>query len=305
MKFGSTSGQSSVLVSPNRPLGFHQRSVGRLRESHMERSELEKLVNRSGFLFQMAVEEHIRANTNNHGWEVAAREYPWSSPLGDRRGFIDIIADRSYLHSVVECKRTQGGEWIFLVPSASKETLRLRTLWSYLTDDRRQGYGWDDLHFTPATLESEFCIVRGGSDDDKPMLERIVGDLVRASESLAREQLDRQGRHPGPAGYIPLIVTNAKLYACRVDPRDVDLQTGSVPSSAVFEETDAIRFRKATASDIEHTPSSYGSIRDGLKKKERSSVVVNVERLSDWLISVSEEGSGLSAPPRPWRHLEK
>lgn len=270
----------------------------------MDRTELEKLVNRSGFLFQLAVEEHIRSNKPTHNWEVVAREYPWSSPGADRTGFIDIVADRAGLHAVIECKRTQGGDWIFLVPFESQDTVKLRTLWSYLTEDRRHGYGWDDLHFVPATLESEFCIVRGGSDDDKPMLERIAGDLVRAAESLAREHLDTQRRHRGPAGYIPIIVTNAKLHVCRVNLGDVDLHTGSVPASATFEETGAIRFRKATATDIKHPPASYGSIREGLVKKERSAVIVNVAHLTDWLASVSEQPSGLSVPLRPWRHLE-
>ena len=269
----------------------------------MDPSELAKLVNRSGFLFQLAVEEHVTFRSTEHGWRVVAREYPWASPGGERGGFIDFVADRFGFHAVFECKRTQSGEWIFLVPTSAKETVKLRTLWSYLSEARTRGYGWDDLHFEPATLVSEFCIVRGGSDDDKPMLERIAGDLVRASESLAREELETQRRPEGAAGFIPVIVTNASLYACRVDPREVDLRAGVLPPTATFETVKSIRFRKATASDVKYEPQTYASIREGLVKKERSAFVVNVEHLSEWLGLVSERGSGVDVPRRPWHHL--
>lgn len=269
----------------------------------MEHSELAKLVDRSGFLFQLAVEEHVRSGSNSHGWEVLAREYPWSSPDGLRGGFIDFVADRFGLRAVFECKRTQDGEWIFLTRQDQAPTVKLRTLWSYLSESGARGYGWDDLHFEPASAFAEFCIVRGGSDDDKPMLERIAGDLVRATESLAREELETLGRRNGPTGYIPVIVTNATLRVCRVNLADVDLKRGVLPSSAEFEIVPAVRFRKATASDVKHEPNTYASIRDGLVKKERSAMVVNIEHLASWLGAVVERTSGIDAPPRPWHHL--
>ncbi len=223
--------------------------------------DLGKLVNRSGFLFQLAVEEDVRQSASKHEWEVFAREYPWRTRDHSRGGFIDFIAGRSALRAVFECKRTQRGEWIFLVPEPGMETPSLRALWAFLTRDGAVALGWDDFLVDPVGFTSEFCIVRGGSDDDRPMLERVAGDLVRASESLAREELAMAERHRGQAMYIPIIVTNATLYACRVAVGDVDLSTGALPASAKFEEIGAIRFRKALASDVEHEPNTYESFR--------------------------------------------
>jgi len=270
----------------------------------MNDDELAKLVNRSGFLFQVAVEEHIRATADQHGWDVLAREHPWMSTDGARGGFIDFVAGRSTLRCVVDCKRTQGGEWIFLLPKTSPDTFELRTLWSYRSRDKRHGFGWADLPFEPATPEAAFCIVRGASDEDKPMLERIAGDLVKATESLAREELGTQRRGEGPYGYIPVIVTNAKLFACRVNLSDVQLEKGALPPSATFQEVVAIRFRKALSSDIKHEPENYDNLKEGLDLKQRSTIVVTVGHLTHWLGAITQREAGLSLRRNPWWQLE-
>jgi hypothetical protein len=271
----------------------------------MQHENLAKLVNGSGFLFQVAVEDHLRKTTGKHKWEIVAHEYQWSSSDRARSGFIDFIAARGNFRCVFECKRTQGGEWIFLVPECSQETDELRTLWSCRARDSRRAWGWDNLRFRPTTLRSEFCIVRGASDDDKPMLERISGDLVKASESLAREELEMRERRKEVALYIPVIVTNATLYTCRVEPGSVDLSTGMVPSSAQFNRVSAIRFRKSLASDLVHDPETYDSIAEGQLKKERSTFVVHVSDLAEWLAKVEEVlPDPLFMEPYPWHYLQ-
>ena len=227
---------------------------------------------------------------------------PWASITNAKSGFIDFIAERSSLRCVFECKRTKGGEWVFLLPEKSEPTTQLRTLWSFLAKDQTKAWGWDDLHFEPATLRSEFCIVRCGSDDDKPMLERIAAEVVRASESLAGEELGMKGQYAGASGYLPVIVTNAKLVACHVALGEVDVEKGELPSSAWFEEVGAIRFRKALPSDLTHPPESYASIQESLKLNERSVFVVNVGHLTNWLKAVREILQRSSTVP--WKHME-
>jgi NAD(P)-dependent dehydrogenase (short-subunit alcohol dehydrogenase family) len=134
------------------------------------------------------------------------------------------------------------------------------------------------------------------------MLERIAGDLVRAAESLAREELSMPNRDYGAYGYMPVLVTNAKLFACRVDTSQVELTDGSLPASAHFEEVKAIRFRKALATDLTHAPETYETIRKGLLAKERSAFVVNVNALAEWLGSVKETSRPITFPA-PWSHL--
>lgn len=103
-----------------------------LNDQPINHDDLAKLVNRSGFLFQLAVEEHVRQSSPSHGWDVLAREYPWHTRDQARSGFIDFVAGKDFLRAVVECKRTQGGEWIFLVPEPARETCELRAHWGFL-----------------------------------------------------------------------------------------------------------------------------------------------------------------------------
>ena len=54
----------------------------------MQEADLAKLVNGSGFLFQLAAEEFVRQGVLVHGWDVVAREYPWSTADRGRSGVI-------------------------------------------------------------------------------------------------------------------------------------------------------------------------------------------------------------------------
>lgn len=270
----------------------------------MRDEDLAKLVNRSGFLFQLGVEELIRQGLLYHNWEVLAREYPWSTNDRGKSGFVDIIAGRNNLRCVIECKRTQGGEWVFLVPQSASETLELRTLWA-VVGENGNGWGWDDLDFNPASFGAEFCIVRGASDDDKPMLERVAGDLVRAAESLAREELHLHGKHDGVFGYFPVIVTNATLVICRVEPKEIDTSTGFLPASAKFETVNALRFRKALPTELAHAPDTYKDLGTGLRRKERSVFVVHVSHLPVWLAGIREANRRASNGEYPWARIAK
>lgn len=137
------------------------------------------------------------------------------------------------------------------------------------------------------------------------MLERIAGDLVRASESLAREELAIHGKYDGVFGYLPVIVTNATLIACRVDPAEIDTSTGVLPSTATFEPVHALRFRKALPTDLAHRPETYESLGAGLRRKERGVFVVNVTRLPEFLASIREARRGLASAPYPWEKILK
>lgn len=267
----------------------------------MQPDELAKIVNRSGFLFQVAVEDHLRRTAREHSWSIIAHEYPWTSLDAARTGFIDLVAARGNFRCVFECKRTQGGEWIFLAPDGSKDTDELRVLWAYRGETGDRSWGWDDFRFQPRTLRSEFCIVRGASDDDRPLLERLGSDLVRAAESLAREDLSVRDRREGPMLYVPVIVTNARLYTCQVEPGAVDLATGEVPQSACFAEVSAIRFRKALLSDQKHDTRTYSTTAEGQLLKERSAMVVHISHLVEWLKRLEEApSSSLPLRPYPW-----
>jgi hypothetical protein len=81
-----------------------------------EKAKLMRLVNSSGFPFQLRVADQIRRLDPICGCELLLQEHPWRAEDG-REGFIDIVIRNSEADRMVpECKRTRDAEWIFLVP---------------------------------------------------------------------------------------------------------------------------------------------------------------------------------------------
>jgi hypothetical protein len=151
-----------------------------------------KVVNKSGFLFQLRVEQEIRRTKSQHGWKVVGREHRWADAQSGEEGFIDLVlaAGRQFLRMAIECKRVgEGTTWVFLVPDAAMPSMRrARLLWTY-TRQEKGFIGWDDFTLSPESPESEFCVVRGQTDRNVPMLERLSGIVVRSLECLAEEEL--------------------------------------------------------------------------------------------------------------------
>ncbi len=150
-------------------------------------------LNASGFLFQMRVEEEVKAGRERHDWAVAAREHPWHHEKSGHSGFADLVlADGGGGRLVVECKRSKRAHWYLIVPADAQSTVRRAPL--YWTQDvlvqgvaKGQRLGWGSVQVFPETFESAFCIVRGSGENDQPLLERIGTPTVRARH---RDQCD-------------------------------------------------------------------------------------------------------------------
>ena len=89
-----------------------------------ETERLSKVVNSSGFPFQIGVQYQIKETRGTHGWEIVSHEYPWNNPETDNEGFIDLIISKygGTQTMVIECKKVSGGEWIFLAPQGKADT---------------------------------------------------------------------------------------------------------------------------------------------------------------------------------------
>lgn len=75
------------------------------------------------------------------------------------------------------------------------------------------------------------------------MLERLGRHLVDASEELG--QLARTlGEAPDAVIVTPMIVTNAKLYACAADPANISLDEGKL-TGATFSPSATSVFERA------------------------------------------------------------
>jgi hypothetical protein len=211
-----------------------------------------KLVNASGFLFQLRVEDEVRNTSSTHHKTVLAREHRWVDPITQNEGFIDLILTTGTNGKMVlECKRVIDANWIFPVPVLAKSVTHANVLWSYKIDENLQATAWDKLELYPESLESAFCIVRGQGEKDKPMLERIASILLRSTECLAEEE-EQYSRSSGLRGirfYFPIIVTTAKLMVFRYSPSEIDLSSGQIPDGD-FQEVPFLRFTKSMSTRL-------------------------------------------------------
>jgi hypothetical protein len=261
--------------------------------------DFRSIVNSSGFLFQLRVVHEIERSRKAHGWEILVAEHPWRDKESSREGYIDLILGKGIVRIVIECKRVKEGAWVFLLPNATqagKNDTHMRCMWT-AAQGRKSGSeplqdyrsGWHDYYPQPPSYISEFCVVRGTGEDDRPLLERTAGRLIEAVEALALEELFVTFNNtPGHKYiYVPVIVTNADLQVCRFGTDAVPLADGRLPEGAgEFESVPLVRFRKT----LTVRPTKYTliqTIRDSHRDKMRTVVVVNAERLTDLLTAWS------------------
>lgn len=90
-------------------------------------------------------------------------------------------------------------------------------------------------------------MIRGSSDKDRGLLERLSRGLLQSVEALGLQELEGLATPSSMMkeyGYLPMIVTNAKLYSCEYEPAEVDLETGLIEGAEIKEQP-LIRFEKS------------------------------------------------------------
>ncbi len=263
---------------------------------------LRSIVNGSGFVFQLSIMDNIQRTKDKHGWEISAHEHPWRNQSNGNEGYIDIILKRLRGREclVVECKRTKDASWIFLNPDNGHDEVTLsKCLWSDLRESQNaiaedtKGTsrpvfniisGWDDFAIEPRSPQSEFCAIRGSGENDKPLLERICGQLLKSIESLSIEEMEiTSGHNPVNAAciYIPVVVTNTQLELCHFDPEKVSMSDGLLPNGN-FKTVPFIRFRKSLTTIVSSSVKAT-NLTDASKEKERTILIINSNSLSDFL----------------------
>lgn len=257
--------------------------------------QLEKLLNSSGFLFQLAIENFV-SSSDNHEWRVISREHPWKHNEMESEGFIDLIlsAGHDMFFMVCECKRTKQGEWVFIVENEKKGNVKpIRCLWIAGTSKGHSFSGWDDVNFKPPSPESSFCVIRGSGEGSQPLLERLAGNLLLSIDCLADEDIGiiKKGKHNIYKGmYLPVIITNATLYICELDINNISITDGTVFNQE-FKEVPMVRFRKTLSFDS--PPNSKAlDIESASLERERTVLVINSSSLIDILSTSSLKREG-------------
>ena len=264
-------------------------------------ADLLNLVNASGFLFQLKIEQEISATFSSHGKSVLAHEHKWVDLDSGKEGFIDLLVTAGTNGKIaIECKRVRDAEWVFLVPQDSQATKSARILWTRRFTDKHQGAAWDEFGFDPESLEAEFCIVRGHGENQQPMLERISAILIRSIEALANEELgfERPVGRSGLRFYFPAIITSATLHICRVKASDIELMSGDL-QSATFEEVPFVRFTKSLPSSLTSSrPPS--NVSEAARESLRTVFIVNAAHLGQFLSGRWEFNHPAWGGPWPW-----
>lgn len=210
-------------------------------------AELLSIANATGFPLQIALQNAVEANCPD--WCVRHREHAWRNPTDGRSGFIDVVLEHRTTSDsiVIECKRVQESNWLFLGHSGSNAPRRQCKAWA--TQRRDHGYnhfGWTEVTVDPPTPEAQFCAVRGQSTNDKStFLERVASELVSSTEALAYEERNRPiESHDRTRLYLNVIVTTAVLQFASFSAGALSLDDGLLSADTQFQEIPSVRVRK-------------------------------------------------------------
>ena len=249
-------------------------------------ADLSKLINQSGFPLQLAIDRMVQDQTDDTGWRVLHREYGWKHPDG-QSGFIDLVLEDRHGTSVlvVECKRVQEADWLFLDPLPSPGPTRRTRLWATNTAASGGGHcAYYDAISSPESSESMYCIVAGQDPKNKPMLERLASETTTSTEALAlEEQPLALKQNYGLRMYVSVIVTTARLHLSSFDPKMVLLSSGET-AEASHQVVPWIRFRKQLSSEFAVPPRNADwDFGERALAKEKQVFVVNAGSLSNFL----------------------
>jgi hypothetical protein len=262
-----------------------------------------KQINKSGFPFQLRVEHEIRLTQQAHNWSVASREHPWTSADNSSSGFIDIVLKHNQFSTfrlVIECKRIKADDarqlrWVFLLPDKESQPTGLASCFEVEGRGRHGETGdhewndlrvWDNVRLTPASLQSEFCILTSDEQRRQPILESLATEVLESIEGLAEEEVNIEKSTGQPTHtrlfIFPAIVTNAEIAVCRFDPANITITDGTLDTSQVEISTvPFIRFRKSLATSFPQGGFYY--LEAANKARERTVFIVNAASLPEFL----------------------
>jgi len=260
-----------------------------------DKEKLLEQINRSGFPLQLAVEHAVNNHSGHNGWRVYSQEHSWKNPSTGTSGFIDLVLIDQHQSSmmVVECKRVQNTQWIFLSNDPKQMGRRHCKPWiTLIEEDKAKKFDWANLAIDPTSPESYFCVVAGQDPKIRPMLERLAAEANEATEAFAREDLPvLLGNNGNLRIYFNVVVTTAELVVCQLMSDAISLASGTV-DEASFTTVPYVRFRKQLSVNRTADPNaqSYGS---PFREKENTVFVVNSSHLIEFLDEYDVEVSSL------------
>ncbi len=201
----------------------------------------------SGFPFQTAVANTIKQTEH---WSVVSQEFPWSDGSGTSQ-FLDLVIATKLMIAAVECKKSQKEMLTFLNPGSQPDTTRFRCTYLKQIQDstKRMERFCTEWQLSPACAESAFCVVSTSeSGKDQRMLERDVQRVIHGLDAFSMKHWKefKPGASEPDKPYLPIIVTNAKLFVANYDAADIDLESGQFKGTPTnITPVSLVRFRKS------------------------------------------------------------
>jgi hypothetical protein len=208
------------------------------------KDEIIKTLNQSGFPFQIAVQNLIqrKSEEEKHDWIILNHEIPWLNSETNTKGYIDLVIKRAVPRIVIECKKVSNNpNWIFINTEQKKKIetayiLRVSAAGNYYAE-------WQKFIIEPESIRSENCVF---ANKERRLLEADISILVESIEALAVPEVKRiKIERISEVWYIPMIITNARLWVTAFDKNKIELSTGSIDTDNVeLEEVGYIRYQK-------------------------------------------------------------
>ena len=261
-----------------------------------------KQINRSGYPFQLRVEQQVVATRSDHGWSVASREHPWAVPDAGSSGFIDIVLQHDHFVTyrlVLECKRIKADDgrqlnWHFLVPDKILKPTALASCFEVegngKRDDKESKWEdlrvWDNVRVTPESLQAEFCVMPSDEQRRSPILESLAAEVLQSVEGLAHEEVSvarsTGGNQHTRLFILPAVVMNAALTVCRFNPSLIKIEDGTLDATdAELETVPFIRFRKSLATGFPNR--QMNDLKAANRARERTVFIVTAAHIADFL----------------------
>jgi hypothetical protein len=239
-------------------------------------------------------------------WRVEAVEFPFD--VNGQPGHADILLRNDNAVAVVECKKVRKGlaTWVFarsnLVSRSDfgAQTVALEGVTCLNVDAKlnaclRPGRETErQYNVAVETKDGEgekAGTSRGGLDN-------ALAQSLRGSSGILRQLISHPSLLPGldrgaTLTIVPVIVTNARLLACRTDLAYTDLASGQLPEKLLVQESDWLWLRTMASASVRHefwhagarASSSFGDLQD--QRYARSIAVTTPAGLADCLTGIS------------------
>ena len=279
-----------------------------------------KHILKSGFPFQLRVEDEVRSTHSTHNWSIATKEHPWTNKETESSGFIDLVLKHDHFvtyRMVIECKRVKADDqrqlkWLFLAPEAEKQEKQIASCLevggssSFTTNIGGANPGqkdwdhvriWENVNILPKSFESSICVLPSDDSKSQPILERLASAVIDSVEGLGDEEIlihQSQSHIDRLLVFLfPVIVTNAEISICNFDPSKVSILDGTLDAStATITTVPFIRFRKSLATVFPE--GTFSNLKEANEARELTVFVVNANALpsllKDWKMSSQSFG---------------